>query len=277
MKIAILYVALGRYTVFWKDFYTSCQKFFIPEADREYYVFTDAEDLEFANNSNVHLIHQEKRGWPYDTLLRFDMFLGIEDKLKKADYIFFFNGNAKFLKKIAPKEMLPDDEHDGLVAATFDWTPDKFTYDRNPESLAYIPYGEGKYYFRGGVNGGKTEAYLKLIHTLSENTKKDLDKGVIAAWHDESHLNKYLLDKNPLILSHYYCFNRERLFNSPKVKIVMQDKTLYKFGGHKYLRGLTDKKISLPLYLFKRSLKQIHFLVPKKSWRKKIREYCNEI
>ena len=277
MKIAILYIATGRYTVFWKDFYLSCEKYFIPEAEKEYYVFTDSEHLEFDSQSNVHLIEQKKLGWPYDTLLRFDMFLRIEDELKKADYIFFFNANTKFLKKISPAEILPDDEHDGLVAATFNWTPDKFTYDRNPKSTAYIPYGEGKYYFRGGVNGGTKDAYLQMIRTFSQNIKTDLDNDVIAEWHDESHLNKYLLDKNPLVLSHYYCFNGEKFINPLKVKIVMQNKALYKFGGHKYLRGQTDKKISLAEYCVKRLLKRLVFLFPLKSWRKKVREYYREI
>lgn len=277
MKIAVLYIATGRYTVFWKDFYTSCEKRFVPEIDKEYYVFTDAEHLEFDTKSNVHILYQEKLGWPYDTLLRFDMFLRVEDELKKADYVFFFNANTKFLQKITAKEVLPDTAHDGLVAATFNWKPEQFTYDRNPKSTAYIPLGEGKYYFRGGMNGGMADAYLKMVRVLKQNIKIDLDNNIIAKWHDESHLNKYLLNKNPLVLNHYYCFDSTSFVNPFKLKIIMQKKTLYRFGGYKYLRGLTDKKISLPLYLFKRFLKYTIFLVPLHSWRQKIRAYYREI
>ena len=34
----------------------------------------------------------------------------------------------------------------------------------------------------------------KLIDTLTINTRTDDDKGVMAKWHDESHMNRYLLD-----------------------------------------------------------------------------------
>lgn len=44
----------------------------------------------------------------------------------------------------------------------------KFTYDRNPESSAYIPNGQGQYYFMGGINGGETSAYLEMWKIKSE-------------------------------------------------------------------------------------------------------------
>ena len=169
MKIAVLYIATGRYTVFWNDFFRSCEKRFIKEAEKEYFVFTDAEHIDFEERQNVHLLSQKKLGWPYDTLMRFDMFLRIEEQLKQADYIFFFNSNTKFIQRITSSEILPDEAHDGLVAATFDWRRQDFTYECNPESLAYIPEGSGKYYFRGGVNGGKSRPYLDMIKKLDEN------------------------------------------------------------------------------------------------------------
>lgn len=33
-KIAILYIALGRYGVFWKDFYRSCEKYFLSDCKK---------------------------------------------------------------------------------------------------------------------------------------------------------------------------------------------------------------------------------------------------
>ena len=44
LKIAILYVCVGSYTVFWDDFYKSFEEKFIPNAVKEYFVFTDSKD-----------------------------------------------------------------------------------------------------------------------------------------------------------------------------------------------------------------------------------------
>lgn len=273
MKIAVLYIALGRYTVFWDDFYQSSEKHFVREAEKEYFVFTDAEHLNFDEKENVHLIPQCKKGWPFDTLMRYEMFLQIEKQLEQADYIFFFNGNSKFFRKISAAEILPDDEHDGLVAATFDWSKEKFTYERNPLSTAYISEGEGRYYFRGGVNGGKTVQYLQMIKTLNQNIKQDLEKNIIALWHDESHINRYLLDKNPLVLSHYYCFDGAKFINPFRVKIIMQDKSSHKFGGMKYLRGEAEKPVTLRERAEVRIMKFICPFIPIKKLRKKVRNF----
>ena len=77
MKIGILYICTGKYTIFWKDFYLSCEKHFIPEEEKHYYVFTDSKEIDFeTENSNIHRIYQENLGWPGNTLRRYEMFLG---------------------------------------------------------------------------------------------------------------------------------------------------------------------------------------------------------
>lgn len=39
-KVAILYIALGRYTVFWDEFYESAEKHLL-NADKHYFIWTD--------------------------------------------------------------------------------------------------------------------------------------------------------------------------------------------------------------------------------------------
>ena len=66
---------------------------------------------------------------------------------------------------------------------------------------------EGRCYFAGGFNGGKTESYLSMASTIAQNIMTDLQKGIIAVWHDESHLNRYFATHEPsLILSPSYCY-----------------------------------------------------------------------
>lgn len=251
IKIAVLYIVTGRYTCFWNEFYESCEKYLLNDAEKKYFVFTDAEYLDYEENENILKIHQEKLGWPYDTMLRFDIFLKQKELLKNYDYIFFFNANTKFLDYVK-EEILPTEENDGLMTgshgAFFDKTPDEFTYDRNPKSQAYIPYGSGKHYATGALNGGTSQAYLTMCEELSRLTHIDMDNNVIPLWHDESMLNKYLLDKNPLIMPINYLYpawRKKWRKNNPyikNIKILSTDKGHPKYGGTEYLRGLTDKK-----------------------------------
>lgn len=85
MNIAVLYIATGRYTVFWRDFYLSAEQFFLSDNKKDYYVFTDNNQIDFEKNPNVKKINQQKLGWPYDTMMRFDIFLGQEDSLKEEE------------------------------------------------------------------------------------------------------------------------------------------------------------------------------------------------
>ena len=62
----------------------------------------------------------------------------------------------------------------------------------NSGSKAFIPRGRMTIAWTGAVNGGKTEAYLKLPPAADKRINQDLAKGVIAL-HDEMHINWYAL------------------------------------------------------------------------------------
>jgi hypothetical protein len=241
--VGILYICTGRYAIFWKKFFLSAEKNFLPGYKKKYFVFTDEKKLYAETNPSVQKIYQETLGWPYNTLFRFKTFLKAEEELKKCDYLFFFNANIIFVDKVN-NEILPDASNDGLLVVKhpgfWDKTNADFLYDRNIFSTAYIPHGKGEYYFMGGCNGGQATAYLQLIKTLNKNIHTDLDKDIIALWHDESHLNNYMLDKNPKILSPAYGFveGYDMPFK-PKILVLLKEK----FGGHDYLRNVSDKKL----------------------------------
>ena len=39
MKIGIFYICTGKYSIFWKGFFDSCEQFFLPQVEKKYYVF----------------------------------------------------------------------------------------------------------------------------------------------------------------------------------------------------------------------------------------------
>ncbi|MDR2805601.1 MAG: hypothetical protein LBB85_08190 [Dysgonamonadaceae bacterium] len=248
MKIGILYICLGRYALFWKDFYLSCEKYFIPEAEKHYFVYTDSDSLLGADRPQVHIHPVEKKGWPFDTLFRFDIFLETENELKKMDYLYFFNANMRFVKNIG-NEFLPDANDELVVTLHPGFFRKKridYPYEKHPESLAFIPDNEGLIYVCGGLNGGNCKKYLEMIKELSRRIQEDLSKNIIAKIHDESHLNKYILDKKVKILHPGYIYPEETKLPFEKI-IVLLDKRFW--GGHAFLRGVTDKPSTIKYWI----------------------------
>lgn len=233
-KVAVLYICTGKYLVFWSEFYQSANRYLLPECEVSYFVYTDAPpaEVEGANSGRVHIIPQKPMGWPFDTLKRFELFLRCEEQLKNYDYLFFFNANAKFMQPVTAEMLLPRAAHGEALLFVqhpgyFDKPCEDFTYDRNPKSLAYIPVGQGEVYICGGVNGGTSAAFLQLCHTLHRNIEDDLARGVIAAWHDESHINHYLLGRSDYrLLPPSFCYPEN--FQLPFDCIVqIRDKARY--------------------------------------------------
>lgn len=243
-RIAILYICIGEYRVFWEEFFDSSERYFLPLHKKEYFVFADSPPLYQGQNAQIHFYPQENLGWPLNTLKRFEMFLRAKDALQDFDFIFFFNANAVFIRPIG-EEFLPLQE--GLLVVEhpgfYNAKPDAFTYDRNPKSLAYIPCGEGEVYVCGGINGGKTKAYLAMIEELARRVEVDLANGVIALWHDESHLNAYIhQNKDYKLLDAGYCYphweipfekkiylrNKEEYFDVWAFKCPSETKRIFK-------------------------------------------------
>lgn len=222
MKVAILYICTGKYNQFFDGFYHSTEKYFLKGiAELEYFVFTD--DLTLSDKNNVRLFERKCQGFPLDSLFRFDMFLSIEDKLKSFDYCFFFNANMLFVRDVGI-EFLPQKE--GLMAVIhpgfFNKPNALFPYERNKKSTAFIAREKYKeyHYYMGSLNGGKTDRFLALAKTCSDNTHNDYDRGIVAHVHDESHLNKYMSTHTCLGLSPAYAYPENwKLPFEPKILI----------------------------------------------------------
>lgn len=237
MRIGILYICTGKYDIFWKDFYKSCERYFLTGYEKHYFVFTDSAYIyDEDKNNRIHKIYQDNLGWPGNTLFRFEIFYGHKNLYNGMDYLFFMNANLIFQKEIG-WEIFPDDgeilvvNHPGF----YNKSNSEFPYERNRESIAYIPWGEGEYYVAGGLNGGKRKEYLELISQLMCNIEKDLEKDIIAVWHDESHLNRYVW-KNSNVKILPPCYLYPEGWDIPFEKcILIRDKMNY--GGHDWLRG----------------------------------------
>lgn len=250
MKIAILYIGIGRYIEFFEDFYKSCEQYFFPQIEKEYFLFTD-------NNSklykNVNILQVKNEGWPNNTLNRFKYFLKIEKELKKFSYVYFFNSNYLFQDIIDEKDNFFSEK---MKLVTLCWSKvndrenKNFTYERTKKSTAYISYEQGKYYYQGGFYGGETSEFLKLCQECLRMIEEDKKNNYIARWHDESYLNKYLIDKNPKRVNEIYGMPEEWLIKNQKVKAILRDKN--KFLGKEFVSNL--KQTTTTTNIFKKFL-----------------------
>lgn len=224
MKICILSIATNKYIRFVQELYNSIEKNFLVGHDINCLLFTDHE-VESSDNVKVHYIEHEP--WPMPTLKRYNYFVKEKDFILDHDYCFYFDADMR-VDNIVGDEVLGN-----LVATEHPYQSfysiNEMSYDRNPKSLAYVPIGEGKKYYAGGFNGGSTKDFLNMSEVISKNVNEDLKNNVIALWHDESHLNRYLIDNPPTIsLSPSYCFAEEFYGTDypyePKIIALRRDK-----------------------------------------------------
>lgn len=259
-KIGILYICTGPYVVFWNAFYESFEQHFLPETEKHYFVFTDAKELYAANhNERIHLIMVEQEPWPLPTLLKYHMFLKQEKQLLKMDYLYQSNANIICEKTVTEEMFLPQEKDRPLFFTIHPGYQNEKTYrlpyERRKISKAYVPYNAGKQYVYGAMNGGTATAYLEMIKQVEKQIEEDLKKGIIAKWHDESHINHYAAGHhNYKILSPAYCYPVGMdVPYEPLIRGVSK-KAQFDVDALKGEQGLERKKLRIVLGKWKRRL-----------------------
>ena len=245
MSIAILFICTGKYEIFWDSFYNSCKEFFYPQEEKEFFVFTESERIIKSKYKDVQSFYQIKTGWPYDTLLRFQWFMTIQDKLSHFDYCYFFNANTAF-SGIIRKDIIPfPDQKEPLIfwchpRAINDFTGDSFHPERNPLSTAYVEIGSPCRCYGGGFFGGTSEAFVLMCKELRDNIMKDLNNGIIAIWHDQSHIIHYAITHPHKEVPAGLISEEEYIQDINQIKIIFMSKS--RFGGNDSLREISTFK-----------------------------------
>ena len=202
-KIGLLVIATGKYDQFIPLLFKSMRQYFLVGNEVTMFVFTDQELPKKPGLVSLPHIHEP---WPNPTLKRYHVFDKYKEELSKMDYLYYCDADMRFFSKIG-EEVIPDTETE-LVATEH---PGFFggrrgTYESRKESTAYVSEKEGGIYFAGGFNGGTSKAFLKMSEEIKNRIDKDLENDIIAIWHDESHLNRYMIDNPPKVLNPSYCY-----------------------------------------------------------------------
>lgn len=259
-SIGILYIATGKYTIFWKEFVDSFERFFLPGVEKHYYVFTDAAQIYFEECNRIHKVYIKAEPWPLPTLMKYHYFLEIEDQLASHDYLYQSNGPILCLKEVSEEAFLPRDDHNEALMFTlhpgyYQKKMYLYPYDRNPKSKAYVPYNCGETYVFGAMNGGRSAEYIQFMKCMKNNIEDDLKKGIIAKYHDESHVNHYIIGKqNYRLLPFSYGYPSNMTVPGEQI-ITCLDKAKYldieeiKGKGDSQTKLLWDKYVNSPLCL----------------------------
>ena len=258
-KYGILMVATNDFVNLWVQTALSLQSALGTSAnDFNIHLFTnkkdDCERLIFLENLKMSVEFHEIPGWgwPEATLLRYEFFDCISEELKEEILVYLdsdmhvrsnfletlnpdewkngialvihpgyvrFKGFAGIWQRIqSPNLLIRDVLNSFLRKKTGDW-------ESNEASEAFVPREKQKKYVHGAIWMGKNRNLKELISRLSQNTSYDLDRGIIAKWHDESHLNWFCSNFEVTILdSRYSGFYRYRYLKKIDSMIVSVEK-----------------------------------------------------
>jgi histo-blood group ABO system transferase len=218
-KIGLLIIATNKYSEFLGPLIRSADEYFVTNADVTYYIFTNKNNLNLKTNRRVKIVPVKHKAWPWMTLGRYDIFSVNSYQLECEDYLYYCDADMRFTGVVGD-EILSNrvaTQHPGYYGT-------RGTPETNPLSTACIYPDEKMEYFAGGFNGGTSFEYLKMSRTISENVEKDYSNGIIAIWHDESHMNRYFIDNKPTkILNPSYCYAENAKIPFDK-KLVALDK-----------------------------------------------------
>lgn len=205
MKICLLTIATGNYWRFLPVLRASLRRRFLVGHELHHLLFTDRE---ISPSEHLHVVRIEHESWPLPTLRRYEHFCKAGDFIRNHDYCFYLDADMRVDRPVGT-EILGE-----LVATRHPYQsflpPAQMTFERDPRSAACVGLDEGRMYYAGGFNGGTPAAFLTLAETLATAIARDRAAGITARWHDESHLNRYLVDHPPTVsLSPSYCYPEE--------------------------------------------------------------------
>ncbi|XP_069603468.1 histo-blood group ABO system transferase-like [Ranitomeya imitator] len=218
--IGLTVFAIKKYTVFVQTFIETAEKYFMVGHKVNYYVFTDRVTdipiMELAEGRQMRVLRVPAyQRWQDVSMRRMEMLrdYSYQQFRGEVDYLVCVDVDMRFSDEVGV-EILSDlfgTLHPGMYGAK----REHYTYERNPQSEAYIPFDEGDFYYAGGYFGGNIEEIYKLTNFCHNAMMADKDKNIEAIWHDESYLNKYFLYHKPTkVLSPEYLWDNG--FGIPK-------------------------------------------------------------
>ena len=237
MKVAITFIGTNKYLDFLPKYYENIEKYFLPNSEKTIFAFTDGELNDTPDNLKVY--HQEHLEWPFITLKRFEIINKAREEIDKHDWLVFIDADAIPVVEITEEEFFTNKplfgvHHPCHFLGMEPHTQAPGAYDQNPDSEAYVDTSKGlpEVYYQGCFWGGKVPNVCAMIDELEARVNRDLEKNVVALWHDESQINKYFLERLDMVHTYGPEYAFPEVFKdycqfSPKIVHLAKDNSSY--------------------------------------------------
>ena len=138
----------------------------------------------------MHIKHEK---WPFITLHRFKYMRSVEDRLREYDYVFFIDADLWCVSEVTETDLFAGKPLIGVQHPGFIGSIGSFETDTRSNANIFDGYYDVSKYRQGCLWGGKAESVVEMVCELDHWVDEDKSRGIVAAWHDESHMNKYFL------------------------------------------------------------------------------------
>lgn len=202
-KIAIISIATGRYISLFDNLQKSIFEKFLPNYEKTIFLFTDSE---YYHGDNIKINKILHLPWPLNTLLRFHYIDTIIESLKQYDLIYYIDSDI-IVHNIINNEIFPNNLNEIICTEHYWEFKCLHPYENNKNSTAYVDVNDVNFnpqYCQACFFGSYKDVFLEMSNYLKENINIDLKNNTISKWHDESHFNKYILNKPKKILKNSY-------------------------------------------------------------------------
>lgn len=199
----VLVIATNKYSEYAVDLIKSIDERLFTDSTGQVLIFTD-QPTRFADLNLERIactpIEIPSLGWPDATLLRYEIFEQHWGQVA-GDFVMYIDADTTVAKNI-PISIVKSEldhsrialvRHPGYYNKTFieNLKSRSFlgTWETRRSSSAFVPFFRRKTYVAGGVWMGYKSEVFELIKTLASHVQIDKQNGIMAKWHDESHLN----------------------------------------------------------------------------------------
>ena len=199
MKIAITFWGTGAYLNLLPEWYERLEDNFLPDIEKQYFVFTDGE-LEGVPD-NINMVEIPDYGFPETFHKTFEEILKIEDRLKDFDWLVSVDADLYVQERIEYGEFFDESKkyfgvhHPCHYAGFPPHNQYPGSYDRNRRSNAYIDdtIMDMKIYYQGCLWGGKIPHVFDMMREIDKWIQEDVLRESVGQYYEESYLNKWFL------------------------------------------------------------------------------------
>jgi hypothetical protein len=238
-RAIVVSIATNGYLKYWKKQVTSLDEHVDAAFPWIVYIFTDEVNeaqvhAKTLKNLEVRTVETPNYKWPEATLIRYRLISSLKPEISAQDLVIYLDADMVVVSSLEVSEFLQTFDgqvclvrHPGFfrprglsLLQLYLLRPKLFlgdiltifefgglgAWETRINSNAYVRRSKRQSYYCGGIWWGPGKQIIEMSETLSERIKEDQLRGLIAKWHDESHLNWWASTNPHLVGSTGYCY-----------------------------------------------------------------------